>query len=62
MTPKQAALKLRKTMTLQAIGEAVSCSITTVYDIAAGKDCRWSLGDRLIRLASKPAKAARKRA
>ena len=53
MTPKDAAQSLRKTgMRDPAIAKAVDASVPTINRIRKGRDCLWSIGDRLIRYAA----------
>jgi len=52
MTPKDAAQSLRKTgMRDAAIAKAVDASVPTINRIRKGRDCLWSVGDRVIRFA-----------
>lgn len=53
MTPKDAAQSLRQTgMRDPAIAKAVDASVPTINRIRKGRDCLWSVGDRIIRFAA----------
>lgn len=54
MTPQQATVKLRRTMTLAQIAKVCKSNTSTIYEIQNGKPCMWVIGNRLIALAQAP--------
>jgi len=52
MSPKEAAQLLRKTgMRDAAIAKAVDASVPTINRIRKGRDCLWTVGDRVVKFA-----------
>lgn len=60
MNPATAVQKLKRNMTFRAIAAKVGSVPSTVYRVGEGADPVWSLGNKLIELASQPKKELKK--